>query len=86
MSNLDLGPQPRVLQFAGASVVKAKSSRASLENSLQAWAALTIVNAQIFRDDPSASNLSGLKSSVRVLEQTMAELAAYDQPIPECMK
>lgn len=86
MSSLDLEPQPRVLQFPGGSVAKAKPSRESLENSLQAWAALTVVNAQIFRDDPSAINLSGLKSSVRVIEQTMAELAAYDQPIPECMK
>lgn len=74
MSSLDLEPQPRVLQFAGGSVVKAKPSRESLENSLQAWAALTVVNAQIFRGDPSAINLSGLKSSVRVIEQTMAEL------------
>lgn len=86
MSSLDLEPQPRVLQFPGGGGVKAKPSRESLENSLQAWAALTVVNAQIFRDDPSAINLSGLKSSVRVLEQTMAELAAHDQPIPECMK
>lgn len=86
MSSLDLGPQPRVLQFAGGSVVKAKPSREQLQNSLEAWTALCVLNAQVFRDNPSAINLSGLKSSVRVIEQTMAELAAYDQPIPECMR
>lgn len=86
MSSLDLEPQPRVLQFPGGGVVKAKPSRASLENSLQAWAAVAVLNAQSFRDDPTAINLGGLKSSLRVIEQTLAELAAYDQPIPECMR
>ncbi len=55
---------------------KAKPTREVLENSLQSWAAVTVMNAQIVRDEPSPVNVRGLKSSVLTLERILAELEA----------
>lgn len=58
------------------SVVKAKPSREALENSLESWAAVTVMNAQIVHREPTAINVRGLKSSVATMERIIAELEA----------
>lgn len=65
-----------VLQFPAGSVVKTKPSREALENSLESWAAVTVMNAQIVHREPTAINVRGLKSSVATLERIIAELEA----------
>jgi hypothetical protein len=74
MSSLDLESAPQILRFAGGDVVKANPPRESLEESLQAWASIAVLNAQIVRSEPSAVNVRGLRSSVATMERILAEL------------
>lgn len=77
MSSLDLEPQPQVLRFPGGGVAKTKPSRESLEDSLQAWAAVASTNAQQLMLDPSAHNVRALRSATETMERTLRELGEW---------